>query len=330
MQQPDADRRLRQADRLARFLRVLRLIEGAGRWNADQIAAELSVSRRTVMRDLKVLELAGVPYYYDRNRKCFELRYDYELKAPRLTRDEIASQTLATAFVRAVGVDPNGSALSATSKIASAASEEDKLLFADACEILTALSLQFVDHAGHEETIQTIQQALFSQRYLLGTYRSPYQKDSVQLTLSPLRLCLLKQALYLIAVPIGAAEPKTYRIARFESIELNDKPALTLPDFDLQAYLGNAWAVFRGDETYEVSVRFGSLAAKIVTETVWHRTQRVEASHDETVVLHFTVDGLEEILEWLLTWTGHAEVLAPKKLRTLLVQRLRAGLELNE
>lgn len=51
----DADRRLRQADRMARVLRVLQLIQSRGRWNATTIAQELECSERTVYRDLQVL-----------------------------------------------------------------------------------------------------------------------------------------------------------------------------------------------------------------------------------------------------------------------------------
>src|SRR5947209_1883065 len=61
----DADRRIRQADRLARVLRVLQLLQSRGNWNVPSIASELEVSTRTVWRDLKVLEFAGVPYAND-------------------------------------------------------------------------------------------------------------------------------------------------------------------------------------------------------------------------------------------------------------------------
>jgi predicted DNA-binding transcriptional regulator YafY len=326
---PDADRRIRQADRLARILRVLRLVDSPGRLNADQIAGELAVSRRTGLRDIKTLEFAGVPIFYDRYRNSYEIRSDYGLTVPKLTTSEIVGQTIAAAIARAAGVDSTGVASSTTSKIAAVASEDDQQLFADARELLSAIGLQFVDHSGHEQAIQAVQQALLTNRCLQATYRSPYQQNSICLTLAPV-LCLIKQALYLIAVPDGANQPKTYRVARFESVELTAQPAKPIPDFDLQDYLGNAWAVFRDSETYDVSLRFNPTAAKIVTETTWHRTQRADTSDDGSVILHFTVDGLDEICEWLLTWTGQAEAIAPQQLRTMLVQRLQAGLQLND
>ena len=56
----DAERRVRQTDRLARVLRVLELIQGTGPTTAHSIARELECSERTVYRDLQTLAAAGV------------------------------------------------------------------------------------------------------------------------------------------------------------------------------------------------------------------------------------------------------------------------------
>ena len=43
----------------------------------------------------------------------------------------------------------------------------------------------------------------------------------------------------------------------------------------------------------------------------------------------FRVDGLDEIVWWLLPWTGFAEVIRPLKLRQRLVEQLEEGLRMN-
>ena len=89
------------------------------------------------------------------------------------------------------------------------------------------------------------------------------------------RLCLVKNAWYIIGRRTDADEPRTYRVARFKTLQMLDQPADVPEDFDLKEYFGNAWAVFRGDKTCDVEIRFTPEAAKIVTETVWHHTQKV-------------------------------------------------------
>lgn len=56
------------------MLRVLQLIMGQGRWDAEALARELECSRRTVHRILQTLSLAGVPWYYDEAIKAYRVR----------------------------------------------------------------------------------------------------------------------------------------------------------------------------------------------------------------------------------------------------------------
>ncbi|WP_337175111.1 HTH domain-containing protein [Paludisphaera sp.] len=79
----DADRRLRQCERIGRALRLLGLIQSpGGGWNAQSLAKELGCSERTVYRDLQTLELAGVPYYWDDQAGSYRVRPGY--KAPQI------------------------------------------------------------------------------------------------------------------------------------------------------------------------------------------------------------------------------------------------------
>jgi predicted DNA-binding transcriptional regulator YafY len=74
----DADRRVRQSDRLARVLRVLQLIQSTGPWTASSIAKELECSERTVYRDLQTLAAAGVPWFFDEYSQSYRIRDGYK------------------------------------------------------------------------------------------------------------------------------------------------------------------------------------------------------------------------------------------------------------
>ena len=74
----DAERRVRQSDRLARVLRVLQLIQGTGPWTAQGIAKELECSERTVYRDLQTLAAAGVPWFFDEYSQSYRIRDGYK------------------------------------------------------------------------------------------------------------------------------------------------------------------------------------------------------------------------------------------------------------
>ena len=83
-QRTDAERRLRQSERLSRLLRTLHLLSGPGRWNIDSLAEELECSRRTIYRDLQTLSMAGVPWFLDTTSQSYRIREGF--KFPNLDR----------------------------------------------------------------------------------------------------------------------------------------------------------------------------------------------------------------------------------------------------
>lgn len=100
-QRTDADRRVRQCERLGRLLQMLHLIMGKGRWDAGTLAEELECSRRTVYRLLQTLSLAGVPWYFDETARCYRIRPGF--KFPGL---EQAAHTTPEVPVAAAELEP--------------------------------------------------------------------------------------------------------------------------------------------------------------------------------------------------------------------------------
>ncbi len=326
---PEEDRRARQAVRLANVMRIQELLLGRGRWNVKTLAAELECSEKTIHRHLAVLEIAGVPWYYDTRDRCYHVRPGFKFPVVNLSPDELLGQAAATAVAKAAGLDAGADARPTTRKIAAASSQEVSDLLSDAEAVMEVLNLKLADHSRHRELIRTAQWALIQKRQVTGQYVTPYQEKPVRLILHPYRLCFAGQAWYLIARPVDGKQPKTYRIARFQSLRMIDAAAQRPEKFSLDEYFGNAWGVFRGKESFDVEIEFTKEAAALVTETRWHKTQEVKRLPDGRVILSFQVDGLDEILWWVLGWSGRAKVLAPEKLREMVLDKLQKALEMH-
>jgi predicted DNA-binding transcriptional regulator YafY len=326
---PDADRRLRQASRFARILRVLEMIQARAGYGVKEMASELECSERTIFRDLNVLELAGVPWFHDQDDQRYRVRPGYNFPAMNLNDEDLIGQATATVITSAPGLDVTKGASPTTRKLWAGSREESSKLLDDVEKVTAVLDLKLADHSRSHDAIRTIQWSLTQGRKLTGTYASPYEEKTKRLDLHPYRLCLIKQAWYLVARPDHFDQPQTYRVTRFRTLRLSDTLAEVPADFDLQAYFGNAWGVYRGSQSFEVVVKFTRDASDLVTETTWHSTQRVDRHADGSVTLSFLVDGLNELAYWLLGWSGRVTVVNPPELREILLNHLRKAVELN-
>lgn len=325
----DADRRLRQADRLARVLRILRKLQGHGRYDVKALAAEEECSERTVFRVLDVLELAGIPVEFDHDHRCYSLRSDFRFPVLNLSEDELLGQAAATSISKGPGLQVGKGPKPTTEKLAAASREEVGQLLADAEEVVAVLDLKLADHSRHLDMIRTVQSALVKKRQLSGLYRSPYEAGPVKVVLHPFRLALVKACWYLIGRPDDGDQPLTYRIPRFQALRTLERTSDVPNDFDLKAYFGNAWAVFRGEKSYSIELMFTKQASDLVTETVWHHTQEVRRHKNGSVTLTFQVDGLNELVRWLLGWSGKVKIVKPDELRELVTKQLQAALKMN-
>lgn len=333
----DAERRENQAARLARVLRILEALAQTQGCTLKDLAKELDFSERTIRRDLDVLEAARYGLERDKQHGTYRLtaKSKFPLSITKLSDDDLLGQVMAGIIALAPGLEPARGARRMTNTLSAQLHSEKTngelavQTLTNAERLIGAFSLSLADHSGSQEVMRAAQHALLSRRQVEGDYVSPYRDRSERLRLHPYRLCLVKQAWYLIARPVDGDRPKTYRVARFKTLQATNDPAQTPDDFDMRAYFGNAWAVYRGEKTYDVEIAFDRETAPLVLETVWHPTQQHKKHRDGSVTLRFRVDGLEEIVHWVLGWSGRARVVRPKELRVLVTKYLRQALELN-
>ena len=79
----------------------------------------------------------------------------------------------------------------------------------------------------------------------------------------------------------------------------------------------------------DIELKFKPIAAKVVIETIWHLTQKAKTHKDGSLTLSFQVDGLSEILHWILSWAGQVRVQKPDELKDLLVQTLEDAIQMQ-
>ena len=98
------------------------------------------------------------------------------------------------------------------------------------------------------------------------------------------------------------------------STELAGEEFVIPKSFSLEKHLGNAWRMIRGKKTCDVELTFDPEFADTVADTHWHPTQEVIWNDDNSITFRCKVDGLDEIVWWILSYGPHCVVNKPKEL----------------
>ncbi|HOI54518.1 MAG TPA: WYL domain-containing protein [Phycisphaerae bacterium] len=301
--------------RLHRVLKIITLLQTRRYYSVESLADELEVSRRTIYRDLNMLELAGVPFYYDRSRRGYIIHQTYWLPPINLDLEEALSLiAVAAAAGDESGVPLLGKASDAARKIESQLPLTIRAAVGQAASGLTVRRSPVARHEGLEGAYHTVREAVARRHVLRGRYISFYEKKQIDVTMEPYWLVFHERAWYVIGRCCRNDDIRTFKLGRF--VELRElAETFKAPARTLEEHLGNAWRFMPEGRQYDVSLRFSRLVAPNVAEVQWHRTQKVAWEDEGTLLFDVRVDGLGEIYWWVLGYGDQVEVLKPKALR---------------
>lgn len=307
--------------RIYRLLRLVTLLQSGRPYSAAELAEELQVSRRTVFRDLNALELAHIPYYYDPESGGYRISKHFFLPPVNLTLPEaMAVLTLAERAGSNAGVPLLAPAAQAAAKIQSALPQS---LQDHVGGMVRGLGVQLGPMAAHdraEPLFDRLADAIHRRRVCQARYQSFLEGQSLRLVLHPLRLLFLHRAWYLLAWTPTEKQVRTYKLVRFEDLDITDR---TFPARDVPDPFGQAWAMIPEGKIHHVHLHFEPKVAGNVAEVQWHATQRVAHNDDGSIEFHADVDGLGEITWWVLGYGDQVTVRQPSALaeRILAVAR---------
>jgi predicted DNA-binding transcriptional regulator YafY len=312
-------------DRIHRLLKLIELLQ-SGRWyNSWQLAELAGVSRQTVFRDLATLQETGIHVLYDERRQGYSLPGRRFLPSTEFTIDEALALVV---LCHELG-DPNSgvpfqqSAANAAMKIMS---NLPGRLREDAGELITAISLRLDPNNPLDESqpiYLTVVRAMGEGRKVRLHYRSLFEQDNICTLVSPYRLHFHRRSWYLIGRSSLHREVRTFNIGRILDAEIVDSTYQVPKRFSLDRHFGDAWNMIREpDQRDEVIIRFQPQVATNVAEVRWHKTQRTVWNDDGTLDFHVSVEGLREIVWWVLGYGEQAEVLEPPELRAEMKRRI--------
>lgn len=304
--------------RIHRLLKILTLIQAEPGWTAHRLAGECGVTVRTIYRDMRTLEAAGIPYFYDEANPGYSVRRDYFMPPVQLSLDEsLALIALAEHIGGREQIPLTRPAARAITKVRSVLPVQLRQQLADVDRHINIQLAKAGPHEGIADVYEAVRQAIARKRALRCRYesldRSRTKRDEV-FRFDPYTLLFAERAWYAVGFHHGRGEVRKLKLNRFAMIEPNGGRYNVPADFALEDHLGNAWRMIRGSRSYNVEVWFDAEFAETVSETQWHQTQEIEWLDDESILFRCTVDGLDEIVWWVLSMGPHCVVRKPKAL----------------
>lgn len=302
--------------RVHRLIRLITLLQSGRRFDVDSLAGTLEVSRRTVFRDLNLLQTVGIPCQFDADSHTYAISRSYYLPSVNMTIEESLALLLVTRKVISRRDQPFfETAAKAAIKIESSLPPQVQEHCGQFLDKVDFRWPPLTDQARDTDMFVRLVRAFQQRCKVKLLYDSFYEGTQITTAVVPYRLVFIRQAWYLIGYSGMHEQVRTFKVTRAVHVELLKELATVDPDFHLDEYFGQAWSMIPEGTLYDVKLLFAPMVAGNVEEVIWHRTQATRYREDGSMIMQATVDGLREITWWILGYGNQVEVLGPPELR---------------
>lgn len=304
--------------RADRLISLMMLLQTKGKMTAAQLAAELTVSKRTIYRDIDALSGAGVPVYADGGPGGgYALLDSYRTTLTGLKPEEMQALFMLTIPGPITDLGMSQQLKSTILKLTTALPDRYQ---AQATLVQQRLHLDTAGWFQQAEAVpylQTIQEAVWQDRQIRLKYRQELR------TISPYGLVAKAGIWYVVADT--AKGMRVFRVSRIEAVDLTQTTFTRPADFDLTAY----WKQWSADyqrnlPQYPVTLHIGPDLAPILPTILGQRVKPLldEAEPDadgwRTIVHIF--ERMEEARAYILGMGSLVEVIAPDALRQSIIE----------
>jgi predicted DNA-binding transcriptional regulator YafY len=298
--------------RADRLVSLILLLQTRGKMTTHALADALGVSRRTILRDIDAMSLAGIPVYTDGGHGGgVALDENYRTSLTGLHESE----------VRALFVSSNAKLLHDIGLGDAAESTLRKLTAALPAPHLP--SVEYIRQRIHIDPLwwwhdsealpfwDELQRAVYEDWCIRAVYES-YDGTVRERVLEPYSLVAKSSLWYLVARRDG--ELRTYRVSRFQQITVLDAHFERPADFDLATY----WAAHMDDfmtsiSEYAFTLRLHESRVSFVRWLVPGRSHFVPDG--EWVTAHLHMESIELAKMLVFGLGADAEIIDPPELR---------------
>lgn len=330
---------MKRKERGRQLLRVLKLIKlfehSRYGMTINELCREMTVTRRTLYRDLEMVADAGYRFVKEGGGGGFSKKWRFPpgmRKAPDkpYTESELLSLYFCMNLLQPFRGTPLRDGLeSLLAKIEATFTEEEREYFGDLVFTHVAKMTPSKDYRRHAASVGALSRACLEHRKVEVTYRAG-DDQSKTYAFSPYCIAYYGGELYTIGWSDLRKSVRTLRVDRIRTIKPLGEKFERPKDFDPEDYLGRSFGIYSEGEQEKVEIEFAKEASRTVLEREWHPTQRIEQGPGGKVTLKMTVQGVHEVARWVLYHAPYAKVLEPKELRETVAANAAKALALHK
>lgn len=295
--------------------------------DTEELAARLECNKRTVQRDLNVLQdIFPIGHEQrDRGKRYWKLAHNaVESEQLQLTMTEMLSLFLSQQLLLPLAGTQFGDGLqTAIQKIRALLPARALTYFEGLDESFFIKSLANHDYSGQDKEIRILNEAILNRRAVKVIYHSASKGREVISEFHPYGMVLLHASLYCIGYLACYDEVRTLKVARVKGLTRLEKAFDKPDDFSLASHFQGAFGVFQTGKKQKIRAEFTGWAATNLREMQWHPSQKIVKDDGDRVIATFELGNTVEFKRWVLGFGGHATVVSP----TDLVAEVRAELQ---
>ena len=300
-------------NRIDRISAILIQLQSRRTVKAQDIATRFNMSLRTVYRDIKTLEEAGIPLIGEAGIG-YSIADGYRLPPVMFTRDEAAAFLTAEKMVDKLTDPANGASYSAAMyKIKAVLKTTDKDYLESLennIEVLRARSGER-QPPGVQNQLQIILQAIAHKQVLSLCYKAAYKEDNTTREIEPVGVFYLDNYWHLIAWCQMRQGYRDFRFDRMVNLQATEIKFETI-HAPLQEHLKR---LYKESELQSIIIRVKKEVTQYLGEQKFYHGFVSENVNEEDVDMSFMTPSIIGFGRWFITFADYAKIIEPGELK---------------
>ena len=307
---------------LNRFQEIFHAIKTGRYPNRTQLARSIEVTTKTIQRDLDYMRYQlSLPIEFDYARGGYYFtKAITDLPLFQLTESELVSIFVAQKALEAYRGTPFEQPLrTAFQKLQAAISNPGVRISISWEDLGSSISFRHFEAYLPDMTIfAELAKAIHIEEVVEFDYKKLDAKAFEKRTVEPWHLACVSGQWYLLGYDSSRGARRIFVLGRMQNVSATTR-AFSNPrpgDKDIQQLFQNSFQIWQSENSKleRIVLRFSGRAVQLVRERNWHPSQRLQELADGNLEVTLTLNSLEEIVPWILSWGRQCEVIRPTRL----------------